>query len=87
MRRKLLLTAISFLAFGGGMTIARAQELAQATNPVGCANTICGGVTYCSYSAGYSCSLTASSCTNTFCTASATEATATPKEAESPVKR
>lgn len=32
-----------------------------------CANTICGGVTYCNYSAGYSCSMTGDSCTNRFC--------------------
>jgi hypothetical protein len=72
MRRKLLFTAISLMAFSGGLTFARAQDEAIA-NPVGCANTICGGVTYCTYSAGYSCSLTASSCTNTFCAAVAQE--------------
>jgi len=78
MKRKLLLTAVSLLAFSGGLTFARAQELASV--PPDCANTICGGVTYCSYSAGYSCSLTSDSCTNRFCTASAQEAAAATAE-------
>ena len=67
MMRKLLLIAMSLAAFSGGVTIVRAQEAIEAEAAPGCANTICGGVTYCNYSAGYSCSLTSNSCTNRFC--------------------
>jgi len=83
MQRKLLLMALSLLAFSGGITIARAQ--AAATVPPACSNTICGGVTYCNYGAGYACSLTSSSCTNTFCSATAEpEGPATAEPAEAP---
>jgi hypothetical protein len=72
MKRKFLLTLVALAAFSGGASATRAF----ATIPPGgdCANTICGGVTYCNYGAGYSCSLTSNSCTNRFCTASAEEA-------------
>ncbi|HEV7587483.1 MAG TPA: hypothetical protein VGO40_05085 [Longimicrobium sp.] len=66
MRRKLLLTTVSLLAFSGGLTFARAQQEVE-LQPPACANTICAGVTSCNYSAGYTCSLTSSSCTNRFC--------------------
>jgi hypothetical protein len=68
--KKLISRAFMVMALGllasAGVT---AQEVALPPDGGGggCANTICGGVTYCEYGAGYSCSMTSSSCTNRFC--------------------
>jgi len=67
--KKLISRAFMVMAFG---VLASAGASAQTEVEVppdggGCANTICAGVTSCNYGAGYSCSMTSSSCTNRFC--------------------